>query len=143
MDAMTKMNNKKTLNVSQEYTQASFTWITSLALTVILALNCFNFTTQTIKPYVFSAFVAYALFTCFQLLITMKIKKDLLKSGSIQNTTRKLGYLQMVSIVTGNIITVAFAFNLVNKEKNTRIHFCRLYATYPDFHYWDIGIEFI
>jgi len=119
MDAMVKMENKKMLKVSPEYTQATFTLVTSLVLTMILALNSFDFTTKAIKPFVFSVFVAYGVFTLIQILITLKIKKDLLNVGEIKNSTRKWGYLQLVSLCTGNVITAAFAFNLIKKKKTT------------------------
>ena len=45
------------------------------------------------------------------------MRQDLLTVGHIRNTTRKLGYLQLLSIVTGNIITASFAFNLIKKKK--------------------------
>lgn len=107
------------LKSSPEYTQASFTWITSLVLTIILALNSIDFSSsQTIKPYVFSAFAAYALFTALQLFITFKIKQDILNVGQIRKKTRRLGYFQLASIFTGNIFVVSFAFNLI-KEKKT------------------------
>ena len=66
MVTSTTIDKKKVLKLSQEYTQASFTWITSLALTIILVVNSFDFATKMIKPFVFSVFIAYAVFTGLQ-----------------------------------------------------------------------------
>ncbi|MHA6258799.1 ABC transporter permease [Sporosarcina sp. CAU 1771] len=123
MDVMEKLEKKKALKVSSEYTQASFTLVISLVLSIIFLLNSFDFASKTLKPFMFSVFAAYALFTVLQLFITLKIKSDLIKLGHIQNSTRKLGYLQLLSILTGNVIIVAFAFNLIKKRKTTEYTF--------------------
>lgn len=109
---------KHALKLSPEYTQASFTWIMSLAITIILLLTSIDFTAQTIKPYVFGAFAAYALFTILQIFITLKVKLDLIRFGFIRNSTRKLGYIQLLSILTGNIFTVTAAFQLMKEKKS-------------------------
>ncbi|WP_054956326.1 ABC transporter permease [Paenibacillus dakarensis] len=106
------------LNSSKEYSQAGFTTVVSLVLTLILLLNSYDFTDKTLKPFVFSAFAAYALFTILQITATLLIRKDLLRDGHIRRSTRALGYVLLLSIVTGNIFIVTFAFNLVKKQKN-------------------------
>ncbi|MCJ8008799.1 ABC transporter permease [Lederbergia wuyishanensis] len=115
---ISSFHKKHAIKLSTEYTQANFTWISSLVLTVILFINSFNFTAKTIKPMLFSVFLAYLLFTLLQILITLVIKKDLKKEGYIKKSTRRLGYVQLFSLLTGNLFVVAFAFNLI-KEKKT------------------------
>ncbi|MBS4192023.1 ABC transporter permease [Bacillus sp. FJAT-49705] len=109
---------KHALKLSSEYTQASFTWITSLALTIIFLVSSIDFSGKAMKPFVFSVFVAYALFTCIQILITFMIKKDLQSIGYLRNSTRKLGLIQLLSILTGNIFIFTFAIQLVKAEKS-------------------------
>ena len=65
------LNKKHALKLSREYTQANFTWIISLILTVVLLLNSFDFKEGELKGSVFSVFVAYAFFTIFQIIITV------------------------------------------------------------------------
>ena len=72
MVTSTTIEKKKVLKLSQEYTQASFTWITSLAVTIILVLNSFDFSTKMIKPFVFSVMMAYVVFTGLQVLLTLE-----------------------------------------------------------------------
>lgn len=108
---------KHALKVSREYTQANFAWILSSIMTIILLWNSFSFKEGNIKTNVFYVFLFYAVFTSFQLFLTWKMKRDLLKYGEIQTKTRKLGYIQLISIVTANIFTAAFAFNLIKKKK--------------------------
>ncbi|WP_422659991.1 ABC transporter permease [Paenibacillus sp. EC2-1] len=115
---LNKHQTQHHLKSSQEYSQASFTGVVSLTLTVILLLNSYDFAEKTIKPYIFAAFAAYALFSILQVVITILIRKDLLRHGHIRNSTRALGYVQLFSILTGNIFIVTFAFNLIKKQKN-------------------------
>lgn len=113
---LSKQETKHQLKSSHEYSQASFTWVISLTLTVILLLNSFDFTGGTIKPWVFTAFAAYALFTIIQIIITLLIRRDLQRDGEIRRSTRILGYVQLLSIVTGNLFTVTFGFNLIKNR---------------------------
>lgn len=110
-------NNRHALVISKEYPQANFTWILSLVLAGIFLWNSFSTKTEELNPYVFALFCAYALTSVFQLFLTRKMKKDLLQTGEIRTTTRRLGYVQLVSLLTGNIFAAAFAFNLINKRK--------------------------
>jgi peptide/nickel transport system permease protein len=112
-----KQENQFKLKASQEYSQASFAWILSLTLTVILLLNSYDFTNHTVHPYGFAASAAYAVFTVLQVIITAMIKKDILAHGAIQNATRAFGYVQLLSILTGNLFVVTSAFTLIKKQK--------------------------
>ena len=117
------LNKKQTLNVSQEYTQANFALVISSVLTVVLLLNSIDFATQTIKPFVFVVFLAYALFTGLQMFIRWMIRRDLLRFGEIRTTTRRLGYVQLLSLLTGNIFIVSFASNLIKEKRTTEYMF--------------------
>lgn len=108
---------KTNLKTSEEYSKAIFALVVSLALSVLLLLNSYNFSAQTVKPYVFAAFVAYVLFTIIQSAITLLIRRDILLYGDIRSFTRALGYVQLASIVTGNLFTVTSAFYLVKKQR--------------------------
>jgi len=116
-------NKEHALKLSREYTQAKFTWIVSLILTIVLLLNSFDFNSWELKGSVFIIFVGYAVFTILQILITWTVKRDILASGEIRTSTRKFGYIQLFSIVTGNVFIVAFAFNLLKKKKTPEYSF--------------------
>ncbi|WP_431809388.1 ABC transporter permease [Brevibacillus agri] len=113
-----KQKNQFKLKASLEYSQASFAWILSLSLSVILLLNSYDFAAQAVQPYVFAAFVAYALFTGLQVILTAKIRRDILTSGEIQGATRAFGYVQLLSMLTGNLFVATAAFTLIKKQKN-------------------------
>ncbi|GAB6929094.1 hypothetical protein JCM10914A_30770 [Paenibacillus sp. JCM 10914] len=114
---LSKQETAHQLKSSHEYSQANFTWVISLTLTVILLLNSFDFAGGTIKPWVFAAFAAYAFFTIIQIVITLLIRSDLLKLGEIKRSTRILGYIQLLSLLTGNLFTVTFGFNLIKRNR--------------------------
>lgn len=106
------------LKSSSEYSQAGFTWVVSLTLTLILLLNSYSFGNGSLRPYVFIAFIVYALFTLLQVFITTRIRKDLIRDGEIRRSTRALGYIQLLSIFSGNVFAATFGFHLIKKEKN-------------------------
>ncbi|MCJ7842979.1 ABC transporter permease, partial [Lederbergia sp. NSJ-179] len=114
---------KHALKLSSEYTQANFTWIMSLILTIIFLVNSIEFSSGALKPSVFTVFAVYALFTLIQIAVTFKIKADLKKTGEIRSATRKWGYPLLAGIVTGNVFIVAFAFQLIKKVKTTEYVF--------------------
>ncbi|WP_299743374.1 ABC transporter permease [uncultured Rossellomorea sp.] len=111
------------LKVSSEYTQSTFTWVLSLAITLILLFNSFDLSTGTIKPNVFGVFIAFAFFTGIQVLITFLIRRDLNAAGYIQRNTRRLGYIQLLSVMTGNIFVVSAAFLLIKERKTPEYTF--------------------
>ncbi|MGG0825120.1 ABC transporter permease [Paenibacillus turicensis] len=107
------------LKSSQDYSHATFSFIISLVLTIILLLNSFDFATNSINSFMFYLFIAYTFFTVIQGIITWRIRKDILIKGEISTFTRSLGFLQLLSIFTANIFVGASGFQLVKKEKNT------------------------
>ncbi|WJY26833.1 MULTISPECIES: ABC transporter permease [Sporosarcina] len=117
------IRKRHSLAVSTEYTQANFTWVLSLVLTGIFLWNSISFKTGDIHPFAFSLFGVWAATTCFQVYITRKMKKDLLQTGVIPPATRRLGYVQLVSLAAGNIFAGAFAFNLINAKKSVEYTF--------------------
>ncbi|WP_025784206.1 ABC transporter permease [Sporosarcina sp. D27] len=116
-------NNRHALVISKDYPQANFTWILSLALAAIFLWNSLATKSGEMNLFVFALFCAYTLTSIFQLFITRKMKKDLLNTGEIHKTTRRLGYVQLASLLTGNIFAAAFAFNLINKRKTPEYTF--------------------
>ncbi|MEI4769034.1 ABC transporter permease [Psychrobacillus sp. FJAT-51614] len=116
-------NQKHALKLSRDYTQANFAWILSLIVTLFLLVNSINFKEGTLKGAVFTVFLAYFVFTVFQLFLAWKMKRDLLKTGEIQSKTRKLGYIQLLSILSANIFIASFAFNIIKKKKTPEYTF--------------------
>lgn len=114
---MNKTTNNRLLKMSSEYKQASFTTIISFLLTLVLALNSFDFGTQTAKPAVLAVTIAYAAFTVLQLWVTRRIRRDVLTADALQKSTRRFGWILLLSGLTANFFMVSFAFNLIKTKK--------------------------
>ncbi|WP_407951594.1 ABC transporter permease [Planococcus sp. A6] len=114
---MNKTTNNRLLKMSSEYKQASFTTIISFLLTLVLALNSFGFGTQAAKPAVLAVTIAYAAFTVLQLWITRRIRHDVLTADTLQKSTRRFGWVLLLSGLTANFFMVSFAFNLIKTKK--------------------------
>lgn len=114
---MNKTTNNRLLKMSSEYKQASFTTIISFLLTLVLALNSFDFGTQTAKPAVLAVTIAYAAFTVLQLWVTRRIRRDVLTADALQKSTRRFGWVLLLSGLTANFFMVSFAFNLIKTKK--------------------------
>ncbi|WP_139364929.1 ABC transporter permease [Sutcliffiella halmapala] len=117
---------KHSLQLSTEYKQAGFATVMSLVLTIILLWSSVDFGEKVIKPYLFYGFVVYGLFTIIQGLLTLKIKLDLNNIGYIQASTRKIGFIQLLSLLTGNIFIFSAAAQLIKIKKTPEY----IYALY-------------
>ncbi|MCG3087970.1 ABC transporter permease [Sporosarcina cyprini] len=118
-----KRINRQLLTMSKEYPQANFTWILTLLISLVFLLNSFSFRAGEIKPYVLALFGAYFITALLQLFIAWRIKRDTLLFGDIQRGTRKLGYIQLFSLATGNVFTAAFSLHLINERKTPEYTF--------------------
>lgn len=98
------------LKSSREYSQASFAWITSLLLTALLLFNSYDWSGQTFKPFLLTILGIYVFFTLVQSVITLRIRKDLIRTGTISTLTRRLAWVQLLAIISGNIFIVTAPF---------------------------------
>lgn len=111
------------LKSSSEYSQASFAWITSLLLTLLFMFNSYDYGENVFKPFILTAFLAYLFFTLVQSFVTYKLRKDLMRDGSISVWTRRMGWIQLLAIITGNIFIVTAAFHLIRRGKSVEYTF--------------------
>lgn len=115
---VSKQEIRQKLKSFPDYGQSNFAWMASLVLTIVLLANSYDFAGQAVKPFVFAVAVIYVVFTLLQLAITLKIRRDILVRGEIGKATRALGYIQLLSVATGNVFATAFAFSVIKKEKS-------------------------
>lgn len=106
------------LKSSPEYGQASFAGIVSLTLALVLMLNSYSTDSGAFKPAVFIASGSYFLFAFFQFVIWASIRRDLLRFGEIKRSTRALGFVQLLSVLTANVFVVTAAFQLIKRKKS-------------------------
>lgn len=108
------------LKWSPEYMQSQFVWVVSLLITAVFLVCSYDFASGAIKPVLFAVFSVYALFTFIQVLITWLIRRDVVKYGEIRSITRRIGYIQLISIVSGNIFTAVFAMHFIKKKTTSQ-----------------------
>lgn len=111
------------LKSSREYSQASFAWITSLLLTALLLFNSYDWSGQTFKPFLLTILGIYVFFTLVQSVITLRIRKDLIRTGTVSVLTRRIAWVQLFAILSGNIFIVTAAFHLIRKARNVEYTF--------------------
>lgn len=111
------------LKSSREYSQASFAWVTSLLLTALLLFNSYDWSEQTFKPFLLTILGIYLFFTLVQTVITFRIRKDLIRTGTVSALTRRLAWVQLLAIISGNIFIVTAAFHLIRKSRNVEYTF--------------------
>ncbi|MGQ8872656.1 ABC transporter permease [Paenibacillus sp. TSA_86.1] len=111
------------LKSSQEYSQASFAWITSVLLTLLLLLNSYDWSGQAFKPFIAGVTGIYLFFTLIQSLLVIRIRQNLIRLGAIHDLTRRLAWIQMLAVFTGNIFVVTAAFHLIRKRKSIEYTF--------------------
>lgn len=127
-----KRIEQRKLNNFQEYKNSAFAW----GITLILALLIigFGFDIGTSKFNSKTAIIGgvYLLSAIFQLLITMKMKKEILITNDIKDSTRIMGYLLIPFAVTGNFFMAIAGFTLIKKEKTIEYTLC-VYAILTSF----------
>ncbi|WP_433745955.1 ABC transporter permease [Paenibacillus amylolyticus] len=111
------------LKSSREYSQASFAWVTSLLLTALFLFNSYDWSDQTFKPFLLTILGIYLFFTLVQTVITFRIRKDLIRTGTVSALTRRLASVQLLAIISGNIFIVTAAFHLIRKSRNVEYTF--------------------
>ncbi|MBM6385078.1 MAG: ABC transporter permease [Paenibacillus sp.] len=111
------------LKSSPEYSQASFAWVTSLLLTVLLLFNSYDLGRQEFRPFLLTALCIYLFFTIIQSILMLLIRKDLTRQGHISALTRRLAWVQLLAICSGNIFIVTAAFHLIKKAKQVEYTF--------------------
>ncbi|EPY04296.1 peptide ABC transporter, permease protein [Paenibacillus alvei TS-15] len=104
------------LKTNREYKYASFATIVSSLLSLLLLVNSYDVTNQAVRPYVFTAAVLYIFFSLLQLGVTIKIKHDISRSGDIRTSTRSVGYLLLLSLLTGNVFIAAASLQLLKSR---------------------------
>ncbi|MGE7090166.1 ABC transporter permease [Lysinibacillus sp. NPDC048646] len=119
----TIMHVKLLLKITQEYVSAHFTFVFSLLFSLLFLAYSYNFSSQSWRPIILLFFFTYLITTVYVGYLTLRIKKDLAKLGDIQKRTRLLGYPLLLTIASGNIFAVSFAFMLVSKTKTVEYTF--------------------
>ncbi|WP_337100444.1 ABC transporter permease [Paenibacillus sp. YIM B09110] len=106
------------LKSSSEYSHASFSAIVSAALGAALLFASYVPAQGAFNPLPFFGGIAWIVFAFLQTLVWAIIRRNLLKTGEIKNTTRRLGYVLLLSLLTANVFIATSAFGLIRRRKN-------------------------
>ncbi|OMC89208.1 peptide ABC transporter permease [Viridibacillus sp. FSL H7-0596] len=104
------------LKRSQEYKHALFVLVISIALVIVFLVNAFDVTEGTWNKVWGSLTIAYLVIACWQTIILVCMKRDLLNTGDIQKRTRLMSAVNLLTILVGNVFTTTFAFRMLRRK---------------------------
>ena len=114
-----KKVNKRKLSGSLEFTTSRLAWQITAALALLFAFNSYSMKTKTFSPLWLGVAAVFFVEFLLQYFVTSRIIKDVTSSdASVKPGTRKLGFLLIPFLVTGNFFMFIAGFMLVKKEKN-------------------------
>lgn len=113
-----KRATKRKLKAFQEYKLSNFSGSASIVLAILFGLSGYDLFERTVSiPFLVLAGI-YLLFGILQLLVSAKIRSDIMHRNTIQATTRIFGFSLIISLLTGNIFVVIAALDIIKKEKS-------------------------
>lgn len=112
-----KKINKRKLGGSLEFTTARLAYQVSALLTLFLAVQSVK--KDGVSRVMAAAAAVFAVEFLLQYMIARRIRKEIIRSEEgISDRTRKLGFLLLPFVVTGNFFVFIAGAMLVKKEKN-------------------------
>ncbi len=114
-----KKVNKRKLSGSLEFTTARLAWQVSLALTVAFVVLGISPGGDGMKPFWFVVAAVFGFEYLLQKFVTNRIIKEVTgETGEITASTRKMGWVLLPFVITGNFFMFIAGMMLVQKEKN-------------------------
>ncbi len=115
---VTKQQAQFRLKSSSEYGQASFSAIASAALALLLLISSYVPAEGAFKPFPLFAGIAWIIFALLQGAVWAIIRSNLLRTGAIKRSTRRLGYVLLLSLLAANVFVATAAFQLLKSKKS-------------------------
>ena len=113
-----KRATKRKLKAFQEYKLSNFAASASIVLAILFGLSGYDLFERTVSiPFLVLTGI-YLLFGVLQLLVSAKIRSDILQRNTIQATTRIFGFSLIIALLTGNIFVAIAALDIIKKEKS-------------------------
>ncbi len=117
-DFYIKKVQKRKLSGSLEFTTSRLAWQVCLIASVISLLSFYNITTGEISSFWLYVFGAYFIQFIIQYFVTKRIVSEVIgEKAEISSFTRKLGYILIPLVITGNFFSFISGFMLIRKEK--------------------------
>ncbi|PXW87353.1 peptide/nickel transport system permease protein [Streptohalobacillus salinus] len=108
------MSNQR-FKQSDLYKHGVFSLVVTSGLALVFLWNSME--TDPFSWNLIFAFFAgsYLLGACLQLVLLKRLKRDLLTASTLSTGTKRLGMLQLIGLLTGNIFIATFSFRLLKK----------------------------
>ncbi len=114
-----KKVNKRKLSGSLEFTTARLAWQVSIALALVFAVLGISPTKEGVSMFWFIASAVFAVEFLLQYFVCSKIIKEVTsEENKIKASTRKLGWVLLPFVVTGNFFMFIAGMMLIKNEKN-------------------------
>lgn len=120
------------VNQSELYKHGFFALILSILITLTFLLLSYNFTTHSWRIGFVTITIIYFVITLYQFILVMLLRIDIIRTESIQKRTERLGILQLLSLVVGNVFTATFAFRIIKPKAKLNYTFA-YYMLLTDF----------
>ncbi|WIV11614.1 ABC transporter permease [Proteiniborus sp. MB09-C3] len=112
------------LNSFQEYKTSTLAWGASLLLFLVIFLSSIDIASGEINYLSMAVSAVFLASGIIQYLVTLKVKKEILKYDDIKRSTRIIGYFLIPFAVTGNFFMAIAGFTLIKKEKTIEYTLC-------------------
>ncbi|WP_312113992.1 ABC transporter permease [Brevibacillus reuszeri] len=113
-----KRETKRKLKAFQEYKLSNFAASASIILAILFGFAGYDLFEQTVSiPFLVVAGIYFVL-GLLQLLVSLKIRSDVLKDNEIKASTRIFGFSLIVALLAGNIFITIAALDMLKKEKS-------------------------
>lgn len=86
-----KRIQQRKLSAFQEYSTSSFAWGASLLLFLVIIISSMDLAAREINYATMAASAVFLISAIIQYLITLKIKKEIIKYNDIKSSTRLIG----------------------------------------------------
>ena len=117
-----KKVKKRKLSGSLEFTTSRFAWQITAGLVALLLVWQFVLPLITgganVTPLMLGVIGVYTVEFLLQLIVAKRIENEVTATGEVADGTRKLGWLLIPFVVTGNFFMFIAGAMLVKKEKN-------------------------
>ncbi len=123
-DFYTQRERGRLLRTAQEYSTGKLAWQVSFGLAFVFGVASYDFSTNTISSMWLILTGLFAFMGLLQLFICKKIETEIFAYGEVQKSTRRLGYLLIPFIFTGNFFICIAGFMLVRKNKPMEYSLC-------------------
>lgn len=112
-----KKETERKLKGFKEYTALRFSIGASAAILLILLVTGIDFKEGNHSILALGFAAVYLVSIIAQVVVSNKVKKDILENNDIKDGTRKIGYALIPFIITANIFSVIAGLTLVKKDR--------------------------